>query len=118
MMIMTMLIIMPFLMASMAMMKILKTTTEMVRRGDIDVQSNTEGLFPHETNAFCKGHSVVRSVSSLASHTPLIRSAALRSIHGLAHSLRSIPLGMVEISDNVFTLFTRYKRINAIVVVT
>ena len=56
------------------------------------------------------GRSLVRSLTLL---TPLTRSAALRftmlaslarSIHGLAHSLRSIPHGTVQILEYVFTL--------------
>ena len=59
------------------------------------------------------GHSVARYVCSLAPLTPLTRSAGLRfaalallahSIHGLAHSLRSLPRGMVEIHEYVFML--------------
>ena len=51
--------------------------------------------------------------SLLAPLTPLIRSAALRfamlaslthSVHGLAHSLRSLPRGTVEILEYVFML--------------
>ena len=63
--------------------------------------------------AFWKGHSVARYVHSLAPLTPLSRSAVLRfamlaslarSIHGLAHSLRLLPCGTVEILEYVFTL--------------
>ena len=52
------------------------------------------------------GHSVARYVRLLASLTLLIRSAALRfvklasldwSVHRLAHSLRSLSLGTVEL---------------------
>ena len=65
------------------------------------------------TIAFLTGHSVTRYVRSLAPLTPLTRSAALnfamlallaRSVHGLGHSLRSLPRGTVEIHESVFTL--------------
>ena len=65
-------------------------------------------------NRVLKGHhSVARYVRSLAPLTPLTRSAALRfatlaslarSVHRLAHSLRSLPRGTVEILEYVFTL--------------
>ena len=73
------------------------------------------------------GHSVARYVRSLAPLTPLTRSAVLRfamlallarSVHRLAHSLRSLPRGRVEILEYVFTLRTRSMGINAIVAVT
>ena len=77
------------------------------------------------------GLSVARYVRSLAPLTPLTRSAALRfatlallartaalpfaklallahSVHGLAHSLHSLPRGTVEILEYVFTLLTVY----------
>ena len=72
-----------------------------------------KGLFLLATIAFWKGHSVARYVCSLAPLTPLNRSAALRfamlaslarSVHGLAHSLRSLPRGTVEIHESVFML--------------
>ena len=45
------------------------------------------------------------------------RSAhSARSIHGLAQSLRSLPHGMVEIHEYVFTLKTRLTGIIAFVV--
>ena len=72
-----------------------------------------KGLFLVVTIAFLTGHSVARYVRSLAPLTSLTRSAALcfatlaslaRSVHGLAHSLRSLPRGTVEIHEYVFTL--------------
>ena len=54
----------------------------------------------------------------------LLRSAPLRYAHsthsilGLAHSLRSLPRGTVEIHESVFMLRSRSKETNAIVVVT
>ena len=71
---------------------------------------SSKGLFLLVTIAFLTGHSVARYVCSLAPLTPLTRSAALRSlryarsVHGLAHSLRSLPCGTVEIHESVFTL--------------
>ena len=62
---------------------------------------------------FLTGNSVARYVRLLAPLTPLTRSEALRfamlallarSVHGLAHSLRSLPRGTVEILEYVFTL--------------
>ena len=45
---------------------------------------------------------------------PLTRSAAhARSIHGLAHSLRSLPRGTVENLEYVFTLLSRFTGTNA-----
>ena len=73
------------------------------------------------------GHSVARYVRSLAPLTPLTRSAALRfatlaslarSVRGLAHSLRSLPRGTVEIHESVFMLKSRFTGTNAILVVT
>ena len=69
--------------------------------------------FSSQTIAFLTGHSVARYVRSLAPLTPLTHSAALRfstlaalthSIHGLDHSLRSLPRGTVEIPRYMFTL--------------
>ena len=68
--------------------------------------------------AFLAGHAVARYVRSLAPRTPLTRYAALcyaalcyatltslaHSIHGLAHSLRSLPRGTIEIHNYAFTL--------------
>ena len=65
---------------------------------------------------FLTGHLVARyfrSLAPLTPLTPLTRSAALhfatlalliRSLHGLAHSLRSDPRGPVEIHEYVFVL--------------
>ena len=51
-----------------------------------------------------------------------LRSASLallaRSVHGLAHSLRSLPRRTVEIPESVFMLRSRSKETNAILVVT
>ena len=72
-------------------------------------------------------HSVARYVLSLAPLTPLTRSAALhfptlallpRSVHGLAHSLRSLPHGTVDIHKYVFALKTRLAGMNAFFVFT
>jgi len=79
------------------------------------------------TIAFWKSHSVARYVRSLAPFTPLTCSAALRfatlaslarSIHGLAHSLRSLPRGTVEIHESVFTLKWCSTGSNVIFVIT
>ena len=73
------------------------------------------------------GHSVARYVLLLAPLTPLTRSAALRfatlttlarSVHGLAHSLRSLPRGTVEILECVFTLLSRFTGTNAFLALT
>ena len=70
-----------------------------------------EGLFLLVTIAFLMGHSVARYICSLAPLTPLPRSAELRfamlallarSVHGLAHSLRSLPHGTVEILEYIY----------------
>ena len=59
------------------------------------------------------GHSVACYVRSLAPLTPLTCSAALRfamlallarSVHGLAHSLRSLPRGTVENLECVYAV--------------
>ena len=85
----------------------------------------TLGLFLHETIVL--NGPLDHYVRSLAPLTPLTRSAALcfatlasraHSVHGLAHSLRSLPRGMVEIHESVFMLRSRSKESNAIVVVT
>ena len=68
---------------------------------------------------FWKGHSIVRYVHSLA---PLTCSAVLRfttlillarSVHGLAHSLGSLPHETFEILEYVLT---RHTEINATIV--
>ena len=50
----------------------------------------------------------LRSFARTAHSAHSLRSATLaslaRSIHGLAHSLSSLPRGMVEIHESVFTL--------------
>merc|ERR1712168_840805 len=85
------------------------------------------GLFLVVTIAFLTGHSVARYIRSLAPLTPLTRSAALRfatlallarSIHGLAHSLCSLPCGTVEINESVFTLKSHFNETNVFDVVT
>ena len=85
------------------------------------------GLFLVVAIAFLTGHSVGRYVRSLAPLTPLTRSAALRfatlaslarSVHGLAHSLRSFPRGTVEIHESVFMLKSRTMGTNVIFVIT
>ena len=59
--------------------------------------------------------------------TPLTRSAALRfatlatlarSVHGLAHSLRSLPRGTVENLEYVFILLSRFTETNAFLALT
>ena len=85
------------------------------------------GLFLLMTIAFLTGHLVARYVRSLAPLTPLTCSAALHfatlaslahSVHRLAHSLRSLPRGTVEIYESVFTLKSRFMGTNAILVIT
>ena len=82
-----------------------------------------KGLFLLVTIAFRKGHLVARYVRSLAPLTPFIHSAALRfamiaplalgfAAHGLAHSLRSLPCGMIKIHESVFTLKSHLKETN------
>ena len=77
------------------------------------VEKTLRARFLSQTIAFLMGHWVARFVCSLTLLTPLICSAALcfatltslaRSVHGLAHSLGSLPRGTVEILENVFTL--------------
>ena len=55
-------------------------------------------------------------------HFAVLRFATLTSlacsIHGLAHSLHSLPHGTVEIHESVFTLKFRLKETNAFVIVT
>ena len=84
-----------------------------LRLSDSRFKCSLVGLFLLGTIAFWTGHSVGRYVRSLAPLTPLTRSAALRfatlaslarSVHGLAHSLRSLPRGTVVIHESVFTL--------------
>ena len=41
-----------------------------------------------------------------------------RSVHGLAHSLRSLPCGTVEILEYVFTLLSRFTGTNAFFIFT
>ena len=86
------------------------------------------GPFCNRTYRVLTGHSVARYVCSLAPLTPLTpltRSAVLRfdtlaslacSVHGLAHSLPSLPHGTVEIPEYVFMLLSRYMGIKVIVV--
>ena len=73
------------------------------------------------TTTFWKGHLVACYVRSLAPLTPLTRSAALCfatlaslacSVHGLAHSLRSLPCEIIEIHESVFTLKSRLNRVS------
>ena len=58
--------------------------------------------------------SLATFVRSLASQ----RSASLHSVHGLAHSLRSLPRGTVEILEYVFTLLSRLTVTNAFLALT
>ena len=59
-------------------------------------------IFLVKTIVFLTGHSVAGYVHLLASLTQLIRYA--HSVHGLAHSRRSLPHGTVKIREYVFTL--------------
>ena len=60
----------------------------------------------------------IRSHHLLYSLAPQRSALPARSVHGLAHSLRSLPRGTVEIHESVFTLRTRSMGTNAIIVVT
>ena len=73
------------------------------------------------------GHLVARSVLSLAPLNLLTGSTVpcfatlitlAGSIHGLAHSLRSLPRGTVEILEYVFTLLSRLTGANAFLALT
>ena len=75
---------------SMLLVKLSKTSYESIDLGPVSNRDN---------RVLRKGHSVVRYVRSLTPLTPLTRS-----IHGLAHSLRSRPRGTVAILEYVFTL--------------
>ena len=55
----------------------------------------------------------VGSPHSLRSLAPQHSTLLARSIHGLAHSLRSLPRGVVEILKYVLTLKTRFTGTNA-----
>ena len=62
-----------------------------------------------------------RSLRSFArtAHSAALRFALLaRSIHGLAHSLCSLPRGTVENLEYVFTLLSRFTGTNAFFIVT
>merc|ERR1712240_260825 len=52
------------------------------------------------------------------SHRSLRSLAPQRSVHGLAHSLRSLPRGTVEILEYVFTLISRFTGTNAFLALT
>ena len=76
---------------------------------------------------FLMGHLVARSVLSLEPLNLLTGSTApcsatlitlAGSIHGLAHSLRSLPHGTVEILEYVFTLLSRFTGTNVLFVFT
>ena len=64
----------------------------------------------------------LRSFARTAHSAHSLRSAMLaslaRSVHGLAHSLRSLPRGTVDIHESVFTLKTRFTGTIEILVVT
>ena len=79
------------------------------------------------TITFLTGHSVARYVRSLAPLTPHSCLAALRlvtlalfdrSMHGIAHSISSLPCWTLEFHEYVFMLLLRSLGMNAIVVVT
>jgi len=56
---------------------------------------------------------------SLCSFARTAHSATLaRSVHGLAHSLRSLPRRTVEILEYVFTLLSRFTGSNAFFIFT
>ena len=83
-----------------------------------------KGLFLVKAIAFLTGHSVARYIRLLTPLIPLTRFTALhfatlaQSIHGLAHSLRSLPRGTVEILECVFTLLSRFTGTNAFLALT
>merc|ERR1711951_255680 len=64
----------------------------------------------------------LRSFSRTGHYAHSVRSATLaslaHSVHGLAHSLRSLPHGTVEIHEYVFTLKTRFTGTIEILVVS
>ena len=87
----------------------------------------TKGAFLVRDNRVLNGP-LNRSLRSFArtahsAHSlPSLRFATLaslaHSVHGLAHSLRSLPRGTVEILEYVFTLLSRSTGTNAFLVVT
>ena len=54
----------------------------------------------------------------VSSHRSLRSLAPQRSVHGLAHSLRSLSRGTVEILEYVFTLLSRFSGTNAFLALT
>ena len=78
----------------------------------------TQGQFLVMTIAFLTGHSVAHSAHLLRSARFATLALLARSIHGLAHSLRSLSCGAVEIHESVFMPRSRSKETNAIMVVT
>ena len=68
--------------------------------------------------AEAEAEAVDAALKSTASTSLLAPQRYARSVHGLAHSLRLLSHGTVEIPDYVFILLSHYMGINAIVVVT
>ena len=69
---------------------------------------------------FVRSHHLLRSLAPQSSAALQFAMLALlaRSVHGLAHSLRSLPRGTVEILENVFTLLTRFTGTNVFSIFT
>ena len=83
-----------------------------------------KGAFLVKEDRVLKGPlgSSLRSFARTAHSAHSLRNTTLaslaRSVHGLAHSLRSLPHGIVEILEYVFTLLSRSTRTNAFLALT
>jgi len=60
----------------------------------------------------------VRLLRSLAPQCSAMLASLACSVHGLAHSLCSLPRGTAKIHEYVFTLLTRYTATNAFLIFT
>ena len=101
---------------------LIKTNAKPEQRAITAEMANAQGAFLVKDDRVLKGPlgslaMFVRSHRSLRSLASLACSLAC-SVHGLAHSLRSLPRGTVENLEYVFTLLSRFTGGNAFFVFT
>ena len=90
--------------------------------GPVSTRDNRvlKGPLGRSLHSFASTAHSAHSLHSAPLHYPHFATLAslARSVHGLAHSLRSLPRGMVEIHESVFTLKTHSMGMNVKVAVT
>ena len=85
------------------------------------VSSQTQSRFEHATWSlamFVRSHRSLRLLAPQRSSSLCSLRLLACSVHGLAHSLCSLPRGTVKILEYVFTLLSRFMGSNAFFIFT